>query len=105
MVYRQLLQWTRQQLPEVKLVLMEPFVLLTGAVEKHWLPEMRQRAVMVKELSAEFDAVFLPCQSILDQACKLAPAEYWLRDGVHPSLAGHQLLAEAWMKATRDFFA
>ncbi|NMA42926.1 MAG: SGNH/GDSL hydrolase family protein [Oligosphaeraceae bacterium] len=105
MVYRQLLEWTKQQLPEVTLVLMEPFVLLVDPVNESWLPEMNERSRIVKELSAEFDAVFVPCQSILNQACQVAPASYWLLDGVHPSLAGHQLLADAWIKATEKFFA
>ena len=27
------------------------------------------------------------------------PASYWLGDGVHPTPAGHQLIADAWIKA------
>ena len=34
-----------------------------------------------------------------DAAAKLAPNTYWLFDGVHPTVAGHQLIAEAWMNA------
>ncbi len=33
-IYRELLTWTREVLPECKLVLCEPFVLLTGAVDE-----------------------------------------------------------------------
>jgi phospholipase/lecithinase/hemolysin len=55
-------------------------------------------------LSKEFQAVFIPCQKILNNACAIMPQEYWLADGVHPTLAGHQLLADAWIKACKNMF-
>ena len=103
-MYRELLEWTRSVLPEVKLVLMEPFVLPFGAVQPHWLQEMRQRSEIVEALSGEFGAVFLPCQKIFDEACQVMPQEYWLADGVHPTLAGHQLLADSWISSCRHLF-
>ena len=103
-IYRLLLEWTRSVLPDVKLVLMEPFVLPFGAVQDHWLQEMQQRRETVAALSKEFHAVFIPCQKILDDACAIMPQEYWLADGVHPTLAGHQLLADAWITACKNMF-
>lgn len=101
-MYRELLTWTKEVLPEVKLVLMEPFCFCFGAVAPEWLPEVEERRKVVKKLAEEFNAVFIPCQSILDKALEKAPQEFWLRDGVHPTLAGHQLLADAWIEATKD---
>ena len=98
--YRMLLEWTRQVLPETKLVLMAPFVLPFGAVQPHWLPEMDARIAVVKKMAEEFKTVFIPTQTILNDALKKAPQEYWLRDGVHPTSAGHMLLAQAWIEAT-----
>ena len=103
-IFRLLLEWTRNVLPGVKLVLMEPFVLPFGAVQENWLEELRQRREIVAALSKEFNAVFIPCQKILDDACAIMPQEYWLADGVHPTLAGHQLLADAWIEACRKLF-
>ena len=100
MLYRMLLEWTKQELPDVKLVLLEPFAFLSEVVEESWMTEIRQRREVVKKLSEEFDTIFIPTQSILDEALKLAPETYWLRDGVHPTSAGHQLITEAWLKAT-----
>lgn len=101
-MYRELLTWTKEVLPEVKLVLMEPFCFCFGAVAPEWLPEVEERRKVVKKLAEEFNALFIPCQSILDKALEKAPQEFWLRDGVHPTLAGHQLLADAWIEATKD---
>ena len=98
--YRMLLDWTREELPETKLVLIEPFVLVTGAVTEDWVDEINARREVVKKIAEDYGAVFIPAQSLFDEAAKLAPAEYWLVDGVHPSAAGHKLLTDAWVKAT-----
>jgi len=99
--YRMLLEWTKQVLPETKLVLLEPFVLPFGAVQPNWIPEMDARRAVVKELAGEFKAIFIPTQSILNDALKRAPQEYWLKDGVHPTTAGHALISQAWIEATK----
>ena len=102
MIYRMLLQWTKETLPDVKLVMMEPFVRVFGSVEADWVADIDARRAVVKKLAGEFDAVFLPLQEIFDEACKIAPQTYWLRDGVHPTAAGHKLITDAWLKATAN---
>ncbi len=98
-IYDMLLEWTVKTLPQIKLVLMEPFVLETGAVSADWLPEIAARGAVVKELAEKYNAVFIPCQQIVnDAAAKAGTADLILRDGVHPSLMGHQVLADAWLK-------
>lgn len=96
-VYRQLLAETREALPDVTLVLCEPFVLRCGAVTDQWLPMMKERCDAVRELAREFKAVHVPFQSMFDNALKQAPPAYWAADGVHPSAAGHMLMAQTWM--------
>lgn len=96
-VYRMLLEYTRQQLPQVQLALCEPFVLPCGVVTEGWITEMDQRRAVVRELAAAFDAVFVPFQSVLRDALRQAPADYWAADGVHPTPAGHRLLADCWL--------
>lgn len=97
-IYRMLLEYTRQQLPKVQLVLCEPFVLPCGVVTPAWISEMDQRRTIVREVADAFDAVFVPFQSVLRDALRQAPAEYWAADGVHPTPAGHRLLADCWLQ-------
>ena len=97
-VYRMLLQWTKESLPECKIVLIEPFVGNFGAVTDDWHDEIRARRAVVKKLAQEFDCTFIPFQDIMDAKLQQAPYEYWLCDGVHPTIAGHQLLADAWIQ-------
>ena len=100
-VYRMLLDYTRQQLPNVQLVLCEPFVLPCGVVTEAWVTEMDQRRAVVRELATAFGAVFVPFQEVLRDALRQAPAEYWAADGVHPTPAGHRLLADCWLQHMR----
>jgi len=98
-VYRMLLEYTKQQLPEVQLVLCEPFLFQCGVVTEEWMDEMRQRQRSVKKLADEFGARFVPFQSALDKALEYAPPQYWVGDGVHPTMAGHWILAECWYES------
>ena len=101
--YRMLMDWSLEVRPNVKFVLMEPFVLPFGAVSgPDWIEEVAERGRVVRQIAQDYKAVFLPVQSILNEALKRAPQEYWLVDGVHPQPAGHQLIAEAWLEAAKD---
>ena len=97
-VYRMLLDFTRQELPTVQLVLCELFVLPCGVVEAGWVAEIEQRRAVVRELAAAYDALFVPCQAALDAVLTQAPPAYWAHDGVHPTPAGHHVLAECWVE-------
>jgi len=98
--YRSLLKRTKTQLPDVKLILGEPFAVAgIKAVDETWFPAFQQYQQAAKELAAEFDATFIPFQRVFDEAMKSAPGVYWTHDGVHPSLAGCHLMAKAWLEA------
>jgi lysophospholipase L1-like esterase len=98
-VYREILTETRATLPEVKLVLCEPFDLRCGVVTEEWVIEVNQRREAVAKLAAEFGARHVPFQSMFDAACQKAPPEYWASDGVHPTGAGHLIMAREWLRA------
>ena len=100
-IYRELLEWTKSTLPSIKFVLLEPYVLEFGAVGDDWLAEIDARRKVVRKLAKDFDAILIPTQDILNKAAKRVSKEYWLADGVHPLLAGHQLIADAWLKAVK----
>ncbi len=94
--FRALLQRTTAALPETRIVVCEPFALRCGAVNDSWYPEFDQRRAAAKQLADELELAFVPFQSMFDQAVKQAPPQYWAGDGVHPSLAGHALMAKTW---------
>lgn len=95
--YRRLLTRTRQALPNVQLVVGEPFALKFGKlVNDNWFPAFYKYQEAAKKIADEFDAVFIPFQSVFNKALILAPAQYWSADGIHPSVAGAALMARAW---------
>lgn len=97
-VYRQLLKQAQEANPSIRLVLCEPFALRCGQVTECWFPELDRRRDLVKEIAMDFGAVLVLFQESFDQALDRAEAAYWAEDGVHPSLAGHMLMARVWME-------
>ncbi len=86
-------------LPNLKIVVGEPFALKgVNVVDDSWFPEFYDYQKVVKDLALEFNLAFIPYQNIFDEACKHEPAETWTYDGVHPTTAGSQLMAKAWLK-------
>jgi lysophospholipase L1-like esterase len=97
-VYRMLLDYTRQRLPEVQLILCEPFALMCGAVTEAFIQDLGARRNIVKTLAEAYQSCFVPFQRALDDALTLAPPDYCTVDGVHPTAAGHSLLARCWLR-------
>src|ERR1041384_3840542 len=58
--HRALLRRTRVTLPDVRLVLCEPFAVLCGRVHEDWLTPLTERQRIVVGLAQEFDALFVP---------------------------------------------
>ena len=90
--------------PGLRLVLCEPFTLPVGKRKdgyEAWRAGIQARQDVVAKLAVKHNAALVPFQSVFDAACKRAPAEHWIWDGVHPTYSGHQLLADAWVKAVQ----
>ncbi len=98
--YRALLKQTREALPNTRIVICEPFVLRCGAINEKWFPEFDQRRGVAKQMADEFNLTFVPFQAMFDTATKQAPPNHWAGDGVHPTLAGHALMARTWREVT-----
>ncbi len=98
--YRALLSRTRDQLPDVKLVICQPFILTdTAAVDETWLEPFKPYQEIALKMAGEFDAIWVPFQEAFDRASVIAHPTYWTHDGVHPSMAGAQLMADTWLKS------
>jgi len=97
--YNNLLQRTKESLPEVKLVVCDPYVLRCGVIDDKWFPVIDDYRAAAKRVADGAGAVFVPLQVMFDTAVKFAPPEHWAEDGVHPSTFGHALMAHTWLEA------
>jgi len=96
-----LLKQTKKSLPDVQFVIGEPFVCLDGtSIEADkWKGEFEKYQSACRRISDKYNAIWVPYQSVFDEALKVAPTSYWCPDGVHPSMAGNYIMAKAWLSA------
>lgn len=94
--YRELLIQTRE-LTGANFILMEPFLLPVTEAKKEWREDLDPKIQAVRELSCEFETFYVPLDGIFAAASSKMEMSYWAPDGVHPSPAGHALMAEAWL--------
>lgn len=95
--YRALLQKIKLSL-EARVVLLEPFLLHVPDDRYAWREDLNPKIDVTRKLAVEFGAELLPLDGLFAQAATQAPAAYWAADGVHPTAAGHALIAETWLE-------
>ena len=103
--YDALLTEARAANPKLRLVLCEPFTLPVGKRKENyeaWRAGVQARQDAVARLAAKHGAALVRFQQVFDSACKTAPAEHWIWDGVHPTCSGHQLMADEWERTVRE---
>jgi phospholipase/lecithinase/hemolysin len=57
-----------------------------------------------EEIQRATCAAVVHFQKVFDDACRRAPAEHWIWDGVHPTYSGHQLMADEWVRVVNEFW-
>jgi lysophospholipase L1-like esterase len=101
--YRELLNEGKSAKPDTIFVLGLPFVYPVGKRKdnwEQWKDGAAQRAERVKKLAKEFDAILVDYPAVFDEATAKAPIDYWIWDGIHPTVAAHELMAREWIKQT-----
>lgn len=102
-IYRILLDEIYAELSDIKIMIMEPFCLLGTATAGYWengfSQEVAYRAAAAKRIAEDYKLPFIKLQNKFDEAAKTAENSYWLRDGVHPTSKGHELIKREWIKA------
>lgn len=96
--YRRILATLRQEL-SARLVICEPFLLPIPEDRAAWREDLDPRIAAVRNLATDFGATYVPLDGIFAAAACKREMNYWAPDGIHPTPAGHGLIAEAWLKA------
>ena len=107
MVYGLLIEELKRALPNLKIMILEPFVLPGSAtVSTEERPdrweymdrEVRDHAAAAKRVAEKYGLTFVPLQELFDSVDAETPG-IWTWDGVHPTPAGHALIKRQWLEA------
>lgn len=79
-------------------VLIEPFLLPVKAGQEVWREDLDPKLDVVRKLAVEYGAILVPADVELNRQATTVGAATLADDGVHPSAAGHQALADLWRK-------
>ena len=105
MLLKLFLQEVKEELPECRLVLLEPFVLRGSANEaffEEFQKEVLLRAAACKRVAEEFGIPFIPLQRKIEALAAATTNAYVLHDGVHPTSAGHELITRELYAALKE---
>ena len=101
-IYAMLIEEIKEALPNIKIMILEPFVLEACSTTEHWeffKSEVLKRGEMARKIAENYNLTFIPLQAGFDALAKKAPNEYWLGDGVHPTPKGHEYIKTQWLNA------
>ena len=92
-----ILKLTRQELPDTVIILMEPYLLtIEHIISDEMVKNFQPYQIAVQELSKYYDIIYVNTQKPLEEAALLSSTSYWCPDGIHPSPAGIEMLADLW---------
>lgn len=110
-IYTMLLEEVLNELPDIKIMILEPYVLKGPATEdcdecpNKWEifdQEVKERAKVAKRIAEKFGFVFVPLQERFDSSSAITNnTSHWTPDGVHPTNAGHELIKRGWLEGLK----
>lgn len=102
--YRSLLDSLRANNSNIKIMIGAPFISNDGKNGKlsnyaEYERTVRQLAAITKGIARDYNAAFLPFNSMFAQLTAQQPRPgYWIWDGIHPTPAGHRRMADLWIR-------
>ena len=110
-IYTMLIDEVKAACPHTKLMIIAPFVLegcCTCDTEEipdrlaRFQKDVAEKAAVAEQIAASYDLPLIALQPAFDEACRKAPAEHWVRDGVHPTPCGHEIIKRLWIRTFQD---
>ncbi len=96
--YREILQKTKEAC-NPQFILCEPFLLHVSEEIGALRESLNRKISGIGKLTEEFNAEYVPFDLMFSKASEKTDPSYWAPDGVHPTPAGHALMAEQWIKS------
>jgi lysophospholipase L1-like esterase len=95
--YRRLLEDIKQH-TTAKIIMMEPFLLHNDPVQYTWRTDLNAKIDTVRRLATELADVYIPLDALFAVTSAKQQTSHWTVDGVHPTDAGSQLIAAAFLE-------
>lgn len=99
-MYRDILNQVKES-TQAKILLCEPFVLPYPEDRRKWREDLDPKIHIVRDLAREFDTLLLPLDGIFNSIDVQKKPGFLAADGVHPTMAGHALIAQEWLRKTQ----
>jgi acyl-CoA thioesterase-1 len=95
--YRKIILQVKEK-TNAEIMLCEPFVLPVPEDRKQWREDLDPKIHAIRSLAREFHTLLLPLDGLINSAAAQKSPETWAADGVHPTMAGHALIAQEWIR-------
>lgn len=107
--YRSLIGKAKAANPDVRILMAKPFIQNIGAqnINGHYqrrIPIVQRMGEIIDKIAADCGCVVLDFDRIIGDAIaadKSGDAKYWCWDGIHPTMAGHKLMADHWIRKAK----
>ena len=104
--YRALLDRAREANPDLRIMLGTPFIARVERRNESADYDSCEAAVwrlaeIVTRIAADYDAVVLRYDELfagLELVYPSVPVSHWIWDGIHPTMAGHRMMADLWIE-------
>ena len=112
-IYEMLLDEIFEALPEIKIMLIAPFVLEGRQTMNRESDEERfskfrcrtdEKINAVKSIAKKYNLPLIDLQTEFDKRCDSVPSLYFSLDGVHPTPEGHELIKRLWLDVYNSNF-
>ncbi len=96
--YETLLKKIVSDFPNIKIMIIEPFLLHGGDDKDIWHEDFDPKLQVVRKLAMQYADYLLPADGIMArEGCKFGP-EALAADDVHPTQLGHSIIATEYLK-------
>jgi lysophospholipase L1-like esterase len=94
--YSSILEQTKQLKSQI--VILEPFLVDANGSFLQLYHKLMDKINIIRELAEEFETKLISLNDVFAKASTKRGSSFWTLDGVHPTLVGHALIAQSWIK-------
>ena len=101
-VYKNIITTIKAKLPNTKIILMTPFIFKKNG--SYSIDVLQGRINAVKELATQYTLTLVDTNALIVSKQQSGQIDIYADDGVHPNANGAKLIAEEWIKGTKNIF-